>query len=646
MKRILGFIKRPFVVIGAGSLFVLLVVAGLQHSGNLEVLELAAYDLFIRMEPKLAKEETRITIIEISEKDIQALGRWPLTDDTLAKAIGNLLKSKPRAIGVDIYRDIAVPPGTEALNRVFTDNPQVIGIMTVGERGVPPLSVIKGTEQEGFGDILIDRGGVVRRALLFLDDGENTFVSFALRLASRYLKAEGITLQPDPYNSQFIRLKDTTIRPLEESDGGYVKADARGYQFLLDYRNAGVPFRTYSFSDLLADRVSPEAIVNRIILVGVNAQSVNDSFFTPLSRGFDADQHSSGVVLHGHITNQLLRFSLDGTSPIATWPEKQKVLWLLSWSFLGGVIGFRTRSARRFSMLTAGGLMILFFVAYAAFLSGWWIPLVPPALSFFNSAVVVTAYLTGREKKERAVLMQIFSRHVSKEIAEMIWQQREQFLHNGRPRSQKMTATVLFSDLKGFTTMSEKMEPQDLIDWLNTYMESMAGLIMKHGGIVDNYVGDGIKADFGVPIPDMGDDDVRRHAMNAVSCALAMENEMRRLNALWSEMGHPVVGVRVGIHTGPVVGGLLGSSERLKYTTIGDTVNIASRLESFDKDVCKDELCRILIGDTTLRCLDARYATEKIGEVGLKGKGEKTTIHRVLGENIPSSSMPTKELCQ
>lgn len=635
MKRILGFIKRPFVVIGAGSLFVFLVVAGLQHSGNLEVLELAAYDFFIRMEPKLTREESRITIVEISEKDILALGRWPLTDETLARAIGILLKSNPRAIGIDIYRDIEVPPGTEALNRVFTDNPQVIGIMTVGDRGVPPLSVIKGTEQEGFGDILIDRGGVVRRALLFLDDGQKTFVSFALRLASRYLHPEGITLQPDPGNPQFIRLKDTTIRPLEESDGGYVKADSRGYQFLLDYKDAGVPFRTYSFSDLLSGSVPPDVVVNRIILVGVNAQSVNDSFFTPLSRGFDADQHISGVVLHGHIVNQLLRFSLDGASPIATFTGNQKTLWFLSWSLLGGVIGFRTRSARRFLMLTAGGMLILLIAAFAAFLSGWWIPFVPPALSFFISAVVVTAYLTGREKKDRAVLMQIFSRHVSKEIAEMIWRQRDQFLHNGRLRSRNLTATVLFSDLKGFTTMSERMDPQDLMDWLNSYMEAMAGLVMAHGGIVDNYVGDGIKADFGVPLPGKDDDEVRRHAMNAVSCALAMEKEMRRLNALWSSQGLPEMGIRVGIHTGPVVAGLLGSSERLKYTTLGDTVNIAARLESYDKTVCKDALCRILVGETTLRYLDERYTAEKIGDVSLKGKDDIITVHRVLSDNSP-----------
>jgi adenylate cyclase len=229
------------------------------------------------------------------------------------------------------------------------------------------------------------------------------------------------------------------------------------------------------------------------------------------------------------------------------------------------------------------------------------------------------------------MLMQIFSRHVSKEVAEMIWQQRDQFLDNGRPRSQNMTVTVFFSDLKGFTTLSEKMSPQDLIDWLNTYMESMAGLIMEHGGVVDSYAGDGIKADFGVPLPRKTEEEVRRDAANAVNCALAMQQEMRRLNDIWSEKGHPEMGIRIGLFTGPVVGGLLGSSQRLKYTTIGDTVNVASRLESYDKEVAKSSLCRILIGDSTLKCLDGRYATEEIGEVSLKGKHEKILIHRVLG---------------
>jgi adenylate cyclase len=637
MVQFFKFIRKTFIVTLFGSLLGFLIIVGLRNAGNLEFLELAAYDFFIRLEPKLSKEESRITLIEISEKDIHANGRWPFTDEALAKALKILLRYNPRAIGLDIYRDILVPPGSEELNTIFAKNPQVIGVMTFGDKGVRPPAIISDTEQVGFNDILVDPGGIVRRALMFLDEGESVYNSFALRLAALYLEAEGITFQADPEKPEYIRLKGTTIKPFEANDGGYIRADARGYQFLLDFENAGLPFHSYSFSNLLSGEVPSEAIADKIIIIGVSAQSVKDFFYTPLSRGFDGAQQISGVVLHGYIVSQLLRFALEGSSPLTTATEGQKVIWILFWSLAGGLIGLHTRSAWRFSMLIMGGLMVIFVTAHFAFLARWWIPLVPPALSFFLSAAMVTAYMTSYEKKERALLMQIFSKHVSKEIAEIIWQQKDQFLNNGRPRSQKMTVTVFFSDLKGFTTMSEKMDPQDLIDWLNTYMESMARIIMEHGGVVDDYAGDGIKANFGVPLPRKNENEVRADAVNAITCALAMEKEMYRLNAIWGEKGLPAMGTRVGIFTGPVVAGLLGSSQRLKYTTVGDTVNIAARLESYDKEVGKDTICRILIGDPTLHYVDGQFKTERIGEVNLKGKDEKITVHRVLAEETPGS---------
>jgi len=122
------------------------------------------------------------------------------------------------------------------------------------------------------------------------------------------------------------------------------------------------------------------------------------------------------------------------------------------------------------------------------------------------------------------------------------------------------------------------MDPQALIDWLNTYHEAMAQLVMKHGGIVDEYSGDGLKADFGVPVPRTTEAEISQDAVNAVNCALAMKREIKRLNASWQERNLPTVNMRVGIFTGPVVAGSLGSTQRLKYTTIGNTVNIASRL--------------------------------------------------------------------
>lgn len=644
MHRFQTLLKRPLVVILAGSLLGFLLVEGARQGGSLEFLELSAYDWFIRLAEKPLREDHRITLIDISEQDIQAIGRWPLTDATFARAVNLLLAQSPRAIGLDIYRDIPIPPGSSDLGQLFAAWPLLVGIMTVGERGVAPHPVIKGTEQAAFNDIIVDPGGIVRRGLLYLDDGDTVYTSLALKLASLYLEQEGVLLEPDPNHPERVRLNQTTIAPLEKNDGGYVRTDARGYQFLLDYQSAGVPFRSYSITQLLAGEIPAAAVSGKILLIGVSAQSVKDYFYSPLSLGFIENQQIPGYVLHAHIVNQLLRFALDGVTPTRTLPGEQRAAWIFGWSLCGGIIGFRTRSAWRFSLLTGGGLAALVFFGYGAYLNRWWIPVVPPALAFFMAAGGLTAFMTGLEKRERAMLMQIFSRNVSKEVAERLWQQREQFMDNGRPRSETMIVTVLFSDLKNFTSISEQLSPTELIDWLNAYFEPMTRLIMAHGGVIDSYSGDGIKADFGVPIPRRTPEEVRRDATNAVACALAMEQEIGRLNVLWRASGLPQIGMRIGISTGPVVGGLLGSTQRLKYTTLGDTVNIASRLENFDKEMSMGNPCRILIGETTLAHLDPDIATEAIGEVNLRGKNKTIKVHRVLGPQPASPLVFSQEV--
>ena len=176
------------------------------------------------------------------------------------------------------------------------------------------------------------------------------------------------------------------------------------------------------------------------------------------------------------------------------------------------------------------------------------------------SGMTSTAIEQAREKGQKEIMRKLFEKHVSPEVAEAVWQQRELFLEGGRPRSQKLTVTVLFTDLKGFSTVSEKMDPQALMDWLNGYMDKMTKIVMDHGGIVDDYFGDAIKVNFGVPLPRTTDAEIRQDAVNAVTCALAMEREMIRLNMGMRERGLPMLKMRVGIYTGPVVAGCTASS--------------------------------------------------------------------------------------
>lgn len=639
------FLRSPLVASGFIVIIVGLNLMGLRSFGLLESLELAAYDWFIRLRPFDPTPDSRIVLVTITESDIQSQGNWPLPDGVLAQAIEILTRFQPRAIGVDIYRDVPVHPGTEKLKAALTRNSHIIGVMKFGEKladGVRPPAALKNTDRVGFNDILVDPGGIVRRGLLFLDDGVTTAHSFALRLALFYLQLEGITPQPDLRDPRQLRLGRTTIRAFEPNDGAYVGADARGYQFLLDFKGGRGSFSSVSLMDLLSGTIEREAVRDKIILIGVTAESVKDHFYTPYSRGLQADQHTPGVAIHAYILSQLLRIGMEGASPMGTLSEWQEAIWILLWSTMGPLIGLRVRSPWRFSLAAGGGFLGLGLFDFIAFLQGWWLPLVPPAMGWLFSALGVTAYRSYHEMVQRAALMQLFSRHVAKEVAETIWLQRDQFLDGHRPRPQRLIATVFFTDLIGFTTVAEKLPPEALMDWLNEYMEAMARQVSKHRGVLKQYAGDSIVAIFGVPVARRSDVEIAQDAVNAVNCALDMEATLFDLNRRWREENRPITGMRIGIFTGPAVAGSLGSAERSEYVVVGDTVNIASRLESFAKDHMEPDLmgspCRILIGETTLGYLGDQFRTESVGEVTLKGKAEKLTVYRVLGRKPASLS--------
>ena len=639
MNYMIKYSRYPYLTGLFVGLIVFLCAWGLRTLGILESMELAAYDAFLRFRQAASDQDSRIILISVNEKDIQNQGRWPLSDAVLAQVLRILSTCNPRTIGIDIYRDVPVPPGHEDLKAVLSKNRNIIAIMKFrgGRKGnIPPPDVLKGTEQVGFADMIVDPGGIVRRGILFLDDGKDVFFSLALRLALLYLSSENIAPQSDPANPEYLRLGPTPIQPFEANDGGYISADAGGYQFLLDFKGLPKGFKSYSLTDILETKIDPETIKGRIVIVGVTAESVKDFFYTPFSRGHTAAQRISGNTLHAHIVSQLLRFGLGSSSPLFTLNEWAELLWILLWSLSGGTVSVRVRSAWRFILIAFTGLLVLGLVSYVMFLRGWWIPLIPSALTWLVSAAIVTAYMLNLEKRQRSLLMQLFSKHVSSAVANTIWEQRDQFIDGGRPRSQKLIASVLFTDLVGFTSVSENLDPQSLLEWLNEFIESMARQIDEQGGVILQYIGDAILAVFGVPVARKTESEISRDAVKAVNCALSMEQKIIQLNRAWQSKNMPTIGMRIGIYTGPLVAGSLGSAQRLEYAVIGDTVNTASRLESYDKESFKPDVinnpCRIFIGKTTQQYLNNQFITQQVGRVSLKGKDQKINVYRVTGE--------------
>ena len=642
-------VQSPLVVGLVISMLVFVGLLGLRLAGSFEALELSVYDWYLRLRPE-APADARIVLITVTENDIRQQGTWPLPDATIARALDILAASRPRAIGLDIYRDIPVPPGHDVLEGVLRSHPNIVAVTKVGltaETSVPPPAVLRDTEQVGFLDVVVDPGGTVRRGLLFLDQEDSTFYSFAFRLALLYLQPEGIRPQPDATHPHYLRLGRTTIRPFEANDGGYVRADASSYQFLLDFQGGHRAFPVFPLTSLLTGAVDPAAIHDKVVLVGLTAISVKDVFYTPYSRSRQADQRFAGVALHAHSVSQLLRAALEGHAMITAPTDQQEALWLLLWSVLGTALGFWIRSPWRLALLALSGVLGLGLAGYGALLAGWWIPVVPPVLAWGLSGPCVLLYVSSQERTQRSVLMRLFAQSVSPEVAETLWQQREQFLAGSRPHPQRLTATVLFTDLEGSTSVAECLGEQAFMDWLETYLDVMSQQVMAHGGVINKYMGDAIMALFGVPIPHTSAAEISQDAVHAVQCALAMRRELIQLNRRWQEQQQPTIRMRVGICTGLLVAGAVGSTERLEYTVYGDTVNTASRLENYEKETFAaeaiDSPCRILIGATTLHYLGQQFQTEYVGEMHLKGKEQTTTVYRILGEQHDRTPMGLKE---
>jgi adenylate cyclase len=486
----------------------------------------------------------------------------------------------------------------------------------------------------GFNNMVVDPDGIVRRGLLFMDSGEGGVgYSFPLLLALLYLEDAGIYATSDPDDPALMRLGPTTFHPVARTTGSYAGIDAGGYQYLVDPRGVAQGFPSVELRHLLAGTGDLAAFRDRMVIVGLTAASVPDIFHV----AFESESASAvgipGSALHGQMASQLVRYAKGEGAPIETLADWQESMLVLIWAALGAGLGLWTRSTWQFASVGAAVVACLWLAGWGLLVAGWWIPVVPAAVACLGSASIVVAYVSSRERVDRAEIMQLFGRHVTKQVAEEVWQHRHEFLEGGRPRPRRVTATILFLDMTGYSSRAEKMDPADLMTWLDSYLRVLSQRILDAGGLVDDYFGDGFLACFGIPIPSQGPERVARDAGNAVACAVAMEEPVRQLNAKWSERGLPRIGIKIGICTGTVVAGSIGSADRLKYSVVGDIVVTAQRLEGLGASEHDFEArpCRILTSAQTREHVSGTFRMREAGEFVLKGKVEPVAVYEVLG---------------
>jgi adenylate cyclase len=625
-------------IVGAiASVAATLLILGLRSLGTLEWLELVTYDVMMRLRP-IQPPDSRILVVGITEQDIQDQGSiLQFPDRAYADLLAKLWAAKPRAVGLDIYRDKPVEPGHAAFVKQIQYSDRMIGITKVGDKQQPTIQPPKELpidSQVGFNDVLVDRDGIIRRALFFQSEekGEKNLASFSLQLAGRYLLDEDIEPQPSLHNSDLMQLGKATFVPLQPNDGSYVSAKTEGQQVLLDYRGKMQTIPMVTFGDVLNNKVPPVLIRDRIILIGNVAESAKDFFNTPFSSGQDDEQRMPGVFVHAQMVSQFLDAATGKRPLFWFWPDAIEGAWILGWSILGAVLAGRSRRPLFLLIATPLSLLVLAIACLGTFFFAGWIPLIPPALGFILSTGSMVAYTAQQAQQQQKMVMRLLGQSTSPEIAETLWQRRDELLDNGKLPGKKLTATLMFTDLRGFSSLSEQYSPEQLLSWLNEYLDEMAHLVQQYQGVINKFMGDGIMAVFGVPIAHEHPDDIKRDACNAVDCAIAMSHTLETLNKTWQSQGLPQVEMRVGIFTGPVVVGSVGSKIRLEYGVIGDSVNIASRLESLDKDR-QPSPCRILIAQQTQGYLGEGYLLETWGATSLKGKVLQVNVFRVLGKD-------------
>ncbi len=676
MKRLRKALQRPWVACIVISLLVLGAILGVRAAGLLQGQELNVRDHFIRWRSDPDAKDDRIAIVGMTEDDLVKYG-YPLDDAKLAQVLEGIDKFEPCVIGLDLYRDQPEPrsralyPQLEAALKKLA---RVIVIERVGFFKYPP-ALADGPEERLSAnnlekDYAID--GYYRRMPLAIekDPDGNPLIppvqSFSLAVTLAYLDAHGVDYVqvPAPGSTPenpitLFRLGKTVFPRITPDFGGYVGLDVLDYEYLLDFkgpRRFGPRESTlvktedapkgrvrprihdYSFGDVIEGRIPPDALRDKIVLVATVMPSIKDSNPTPI------DDDLRGVIQHAMAVNQLLRAALDGEKPETCWPEWAEVAWIAAATLLGGALGVRFRSPWKL----APALLLLLAVIHGA---GWltfryggtWFLIVAPALGSFIAATFVTSFIAYLELTERGAMQTIFSRHVSSKVVDELWANRDAFLEGNRLRPQRLTATVLFTDLKGFSTTSEKMDPATLLDWMNRYMDAIARHVDAHDGMVNKFIGDAIMAVFGAPIPSIGEEGIDRDADNAVQCALAMEKTLIALNEEWRTEGLPTTEMRVGIYTGGLVAGSLGTTDRMEFTVLGDTVNTAARLESAGKEATGPDMpqspCIILVGQTTFERLRGRYHAIPLGAMTLKGKADKISVHRVIGLAQQKSSV-------
>ncbi len=578
---------------------------GLWQIGAWQPLELLGFNLLFNVRHSLVPTnwDSRLAVIGIDDATLSQYGEFPLARDRYTQLLTTLEAASPAAIGFDILFIEPSHHDAELAEAMEINGQVVLAIApSLQQQTLRPVPVLDRVTSKGHIVSNADLDGVTRRFSLYIDQ----VPSLGLTLLEAYNHSLQYTFTPDTTISKQSQIPLPSLQSGKTTVWINWVAPTQGKQ--------GIP--TYSLADVIQRKVDTAKLKNKILLVGLTATGTHDPLKTP----FEQISPTFGVYLHAAVIDNLLNQRF-----LQTLPRKFELWLLFSVVISSTLILTPLKFPQRIFIL--GLLPILWFGISLIVLTrfNFWLP---------TSAPIGTIILSGlsvqwQEQKEKQQLMNLFARHVSQETATLIWKHRNEIFQNGQLDAKEMVATVLFTDIRKFTTISEGMKPRELLDWLNSYLGAMAECIQQHHGVVDKYIGDAIMAVFGIPFPHNLPGEIQQDAIKAVSAAIAMQERLVLLNKELTQQGKPNISIGIGIHTGLVVAGSIGGSQRLNYSVLGDAVNIAARLEQLNKNVKQQNPYNILVSETTYQLIKQHFSTEKVQQMQLRGRQKLTMIYSI-----------------
>lgn len=667
--KIRTIFKPSYLKIAIGISFLFIITYFLSPS-FLELLELKTVDARFRSRPPITPGQD-VVIATIDEKSLDELGRWPWPRTVIARLIGKLKLYGAGVIAFDIvfseptehselnsilslegeYKGSeSIPPGfTDYVNKIRTEidpdvklgksiknsgkvilgyffhfsegaapkegrellhNYQNVDVFKQGAETILNASAIEsnievianGAKSFGYYNIVPDNDGSVRWNPLVIQYRNKYYAPLSLQAIKAYLGDPPLSLTLTDYGVSNIKLGATSI-PVDESG-----------RLFINYYGGQKAFPYYSIADIMSGRIEKEKLKDKIVLIGSNAVGIYDMRVTPFEGVYP------GVEIHATVIDNILnkRFLVR--------PQWFNLLDILAIAGIGIFLGI---VIPRLSAITGIFTVIAFLAGYIYFSlylfnhNGLLFNITYPVLVVITTYLCLVLYRYAMELREKKKIKSTFQHYVAAPVMEELLKHPEKLKLGGEEKE----LTVLFSDIRRFTTISEGLKPNALINLLNEYLSAMSEVVFKYQGYLDKYVGDAIMAVYGAPL--MQEDHINKACLTALDM-------MERLNSIrqeWKGKGLPILNIGIGINTGNMVVGNVGSEQKYEYTVIGDNVNLASRLEDLNKLYGTN----IIVSERVYRQIGEEFFCRELDIVQVKGKTKPVAIYELIDRKSVSS---------